>query len=273
MTSPQKNWKNLVTMIAERPQDFDSVPLDSSRIYVANANSLLDTERVDLFDGGRVSPQSVNLEKMTGDKYVIEAVKRMLKTKNASFFPGTLLRDFGGFYLPTIPVITNGKIISERVEAPGIIYYDDRLAAARTVLGKDFAKKLENYHGPDYDGPMFDLTMALRDEATKLFEKGFKPTKIGEFNALPVICNELSIIPDLYKGEKVNLIAHCCNDFFEGQKKREEAYKLFAKRMKDKGLCEDELYIASSQLGSMGSDFDNFSGVYVYGNGKLQRLK
>lgn len=265
--------KNLKTIIAERPQDFASIPLDSSSIYVANANSLLDTERVDLFDGGRVSPQSVNLETMTGDKCILDAINRMLKTKNSSFFPGTLLRDFGGFYLPTIPVISKGKIISERVESPGLVYYDDRLAAARTVLGKDFAKKLENYHGVDFDGPMFEFTQALNKEATKLFEKGFKPTKIGEFNALPVICNELSLIPDLYKGEKINLIAHCCNDLFEGQEKREESYRSFAKRMVEKGLSENELYIACSQLGSRGSDFDNFSGIYVYSNGKLQRLR
>ena len=273
MASYCKDWEEIYPMVAQRPQDFSALPLNSSGIYVMNANSLLDTERVDIFDGGKVAPQSVDLETLTGNKEVVFALNHMLKTKNASFFPGTLLRDFGGFYLPVIPVISNGKIISERVEKPGWIYYDDKIALAERLLGKDFAEKLGDYRGVDFEGPMEIFKEKLNEKEMKLFEKGFRASKVQGYSALPVICNEIAIIPDLYEGNRVNLIAHCCNDLYESEEAREESYSIFAKRMKDRGLAEKELYIASSQLGSRGSEYGNFTGLFMHEKGKLCRLK
>jgi hypothetical protein len=273
MASYQSNWKKIYPLVAQRPQDYTALPLNSSGIYVMNANGLLDTERVDMFDGGKVASQSVDLETLTGNKEVVHALDYMLKTKKASFFPGTLLRDFGGFYLPVIPVISNGKIINERVQNPGGVFYDDKIALAEKLLGRDFAEKLKDYHGVDFEGPMAEFKDVLNEKATRLFENGLKSSKVQGFNALPIVCNEIFVIPDLYRDERVNLIAHCCNDLYESEEAREESYKSFAKKMKDRRLAERELYIASSQLGSRGSNYSNFTGLFVHEKGKLYRLK
>lgn len=230
--------------------EFDKLLNGPAGIYVLNENSMIDTERIDLFDKGKVAGQSVNLERMTGNARVLKVLEGMLARKDCAFFPGTLLRDFGGFYIPTIPVISEGKIILERVKCCGPTYIDDRAALARSFGRYDLAKELEVYRGPEFEGPAREFNRIINEKVGKITMDSIKSVKVDGYQILPIICNEMPVVAGIYEGEKVNFVAHCCDNLFTDGDKRLKSYERFFESMQKKNLIEYPFMIAASQQGS-----------------------
>jgi hypothetical protein len=253
--------------------DFYKVLGWPAGIYVFNENSMIDTERIDLVEGGRVGPQSVDLESMRGNSLVLNIIEAMKSNRNAYFFPGTLLRDFGGYSLPTMPVVFDGAIVNERVKQIGGIYIDDYATLAEIMFDKQYGERVSAMPlKMTSEEPLRTLMARLEEEVSKRRRDSLKSFKIGEYCALPIICNELPLIHKLYEGGKVNLILHSSQAYFEDEKARKEAFSRYLGLMRDKGLVSNTTIIAVAELGDMRQGYPSFSGHFVYDHGKFRKL-
>lgn len=272
-TKKTNGGAEIYPVVIRSTSDFERMLKGPAGIYVLNANSLVDTERVDLYDKGKVGHQAVDLHNMTGDPQYIGMLEQMLAKKDSSFFAGSLLRDFGNFYMLTMPIIEKGKLIAERVVQSNYAFVDDRVALARDLIGEDLANRLESYRGPEFEGPAEEFNKIMKEKVGKIAKNSLKSIKIGGYNILPIICNEIFVIPDLYAGEKIDLIAHSCNDLVHDEDEIIPIYEKFIEKMQKKGLVAPRLTFATSQLGSQRQGYPSLAGVRIYENGSLKRME
>jgi hypothetical protein len=242
--------KEIYPVVVNTLSDFSQFTKSKPGIYVINENSMIDIERIDLFDNGKVGQQSVNLEKMTGNARVLEALEIMMKRDDCAFFPGTLLRDFGGFYVPTLPVISKGKLVLERIDFCSPLYIDNKAELARSFGKSNLAKELETYIGPEFEGPALELNKILNKKFGNVPKSSLQSIKIERFNVLPIICNEMPLVPETYNGEPINLAVHCCDSLFDDFIRRDGMYNAFAHKMRKTNKADSPLLIVSAQLGS-----------------------
>ncbi len=261
--------KEVKRVIVSGPSKLEKIVQIDGKIVLSNENSMIDTEKIDLYDSGKVSPQAVNLEKLTGNRRVVEALMEMKKRKETAFFPGTLMRDYGEFFLPVMPIIVDGEIATERVKQTGIAYVDDYPALAERLLGKGYAEKVREFKGPDFEGPIQEVKDLLKEIVARKRTDSMASVNIGEWNILPVICNEIYLIPNLYRGKKVNLILHSCSNLFESKEQRENTYRRFFEAMKEKGLVGDESFLATAESGDLDERYHPFIGSFAFEKGRL----
>lgn len=246
-------------------------------ILLANENSMIDTERIDREESGLVCYQSVNLEKHTGNPEVLQLIDLMRSNTQAAFFPGTVLRDYGHFVLPVMPVIINGTLECERVKQTGLAYVDDYSALAARFFGQDYAEKIKGFSGLFCDEPMKTLQDRLKAEVDQLRENSLRPFSYNGATILPILCNELSLIPNLYKGKPINLVLHSSSCMFTSEDERATRYATFFRQMKEKGLVEDPALLAVAEMGGTVEfagihTYEPFKGIFVYEKGQLRKV-
>lgn len=237
-----------------------------SGVILYNECSMIDTFKIDNFDYGYVKPESINLDKMSGNKNVLDLIELMKSKKDCVFFPGTLLRNFGEYFLPTMPIIKNGEIIQERVKQTGIAYVDDYTLLAENLFGKDYAKKIENFKGIFLDEPMKSLQDKLEDELILKREGLSKTVEINGLNVFPLICNEISFVPSIYDGKLIDVVMHSSSSLNKSNEERILGYEKFSKEMQ--GRINLPLIIASSE----GNSDVSSTVIFAYDGDKIQKL-
>ncbi len=240
-----------------------------SGIFLANENSMIDTERIDTIEGGKAGRQSVNLETRSGNSEVLDLVRLMESKSDVTFFPGTLLRNFRGYVLPVMPIIQNGKIILERTKQTGIAYVDDYEELARTLIGEDYAKRSRGFSGIFSEEPMKSLQERLRTEVEARRKESFKTVNINGLRVLPVICNELSLIPELYEGKSVDVVIHSASCLFDDNENMKRRYEEVMRKMQEKGKINEPVVLAVAESRDNGL----YKGILVYEDDKIRGEK
>jgi hypothetical protein len=204
----------------------------SSGTIIANENSMIDTDRLDLGEG--VGSQAVNLASRTGNPQVLSLVEEMLANKGVSFFPGTLLENLGGYFLPVMPIVTNGELIRV-VKQTSPPYVDNYQALARQLLGEEFARKISPSGGVMFEEPLKSLAKALESEVAKAKKTGFRELDLAGLRVLPAICSDLSYLADSYQGAPVDAIIHCAENLYDSREEMEVAYKRNLGKLEKRG--------------------------------------
>lgn len=225
--------------------------LDSG-IFLANENSMVDTYRIDSFDNGLVGSQTVDLELRVGNPDVLDLIELMQSKKDVTFLPGTLLRDYGGYALAVMPVIQNGKITQERVKQTGIAYVDDYAALKQRLSPGSSDEQIQE---------------VVRQETMLKRKNSLKSISVNGLDVLPVICNELTLIPDLYKGKLLDVVLHSCENLYATNEQRMAAYQKIFGKMNACGQLSDSVVIASVEGGE-----NPHKGLMVYENGLVRSL-
>jgi hypothetical protein len=240
----------------------------SGGLVLLNENSMIDTERLDLFDAGRVGSQSVNLSDMTGNPRVLEVIRAMKEREDCTFFSGTLLRDFGNYVLPVMPVIQNGKILQERAKQTGIAYVDSYTKLAKELFGDEYAEKLEGFSGMSTEEPMKTLQDRLKTEVRER-RAGFSKTfDVNGLRILPVICNELLQVPRMYQGKCLDVLAHSSDSLNPSDASRIQSYKSVCKKLDEVGKVNTPLIILSSEVGEA-----PHKGIFYYDGKNVHPVK
>ncbi len=249
------NQKPRITYSLPRPGCLYTLLFDAKNtedIFLASENSMIDTERIDTIDNGLMKPQSVNLEKNSGNKYILNTLNQ-LKRINGLLFPGTLIEDVGGYFHPTMPVIKDGEIIHNRRKIfPPL--FDKIVDAARKVLGEDKAKELEitarkNLLKCFFEEPFKTPYNAIIKRSLEESINSLKPIEHEDYLILPVICNEMPSIPRYYKGKPVNLILHSCCEYFDSNERRLKYYKRVLPEFIEKNVVETPFYLNIAETG------------------------
>ena len=139
-------------------------------IVLTSENALINTYRIDDAHNGCVLEEAVNPDSQTGNQEVLELIRLMQQKSGVSFFPGTMLQDFGNYAMPVMPVVANGKLDS-RVKTTTSTYVDSYEQLALTFFGKDYAAKVKKHQGLFAQEPMKTLVNELekRSKALKKF--------------------------------------------------------------------------------------------------------
>lgn len=217
-----------------------------SGIILTNEGSMIDADRVDSFEGGLVGRQSVNLENKTGNPAILNLYEFMLSKEKCIIFPGTLLRDFGGYVLQTMPIINEGKLLFEKVKQTGIPYVDNPRLLPESLLGGK-----------------------LEDKINIQKQNSLASVEFEGLRILPLICNELFTVPGLYSGEPVDIIVHSSNNLMKSCEKAEEVYKKVLKQFGDAGKIKEPLTLACCEL----NEDEPYSALFIYKNNILSRLR
>ena len=232
-------------------------------IVLCNEDSLFDADRIDTIDRGRVGPESVHLRNKTGNARVLDSLDMMLACSSTAFFPGTLLRDYGGYAVQVMPVIIDGRLIDERVKLTGIPYIDDEraLAISRGYCTRN-GEVSERHLSARRAGVTKDLD-ARRKVSLHSYE--FAGERI-----LPILCNELTLIPSFYQGPPVSLVVHSCANYAFTEEERMNRYEHFARAMNKRGLVQSFfrlVYVDHSTEEARAST----KGTFVYEHGTLRK--
>lgn len=223
----------------------------TSGIFLVNENSMIDTYRLDSLDNGLTGSQAVDLEARTGSEDVLDLIELMKSRQDVTFFPGTLLRDFGGYVLPTMPIVQNGKLVCEKIKQTGIAYIDDY-----DVLRKKWVDKSS-----------CEIEQLINQEIAIKRQNNFASVSVNGLNVLPIICNELSLAPELYNGKPVDIILHSCEALYCGVQQRIAAYEKVIMQMKAKNQISDCVVLAAVEEGE-----NLFKGIFSYENNRLEFL-
>jgi len=237
-------------------------------IFLANENSMVNTELIDILDGGLVGRQSVDLKGRLGNSQVLKIVDLMKSKKNTAFFPGTLLRDFGGYVLPTMPVVVNGKLEVERVKQTDMPYVDDYKILAAKILDKDYAEKVKSSGGALFEEPYRTIVQKLEQITTKQRAACLRPVNFNGLEVLPVICNEISLIPQLYSNKPLDVILHSSSDLYESDDSMLKSYTKVMNELQANGKLSRDAILAYAEIRSNGGS----KGIFAYSGGKLKRL-
>ncbi|MEK6889758.1 MAG: hypothetical protein AABW82_02990 [Nanoarchaeota archaeon] len=259
-------------LLSPNTPDFFSRISSAKGIFVGSENSMIDVDKIDEFYKGKVGPESVDLDKMTGNSRVLSLLEIMKENKKAAFFPGTLLRNYGGYSLPVMPIIVDGKIVREQVKQDGI-FYDDEVELGRHLLGDDFAEKVKRSSGDYFDEPLKTLQSTLMREVKDRRAACLSPIKIKGYNVLPVICSDLSAMAKNNHGNKVDLIVHSCTNYFKNNEERIELYNKYLGKMAKRDNLANEVLIATSERGDFLDEFASFKGIFSYSRNKLSVVK
>lgn len=259
-------------LLSPNSHHFPTAISSAKGVFVGNENSMIDIDKIEEFNKQEVGPESVNLDNMTGNRRVLSLIELMKDNRRTIFFPGTLLRDYGGYCLPVMPVIHDGKIIREQVKQDGV-FYDNEIELARHLLGEDFAERVRHASGDYFDEPLKTLQATLRREVMKKRVACLSPINVGGRNFLPIICSDLSSMANALSGEKIDFVVHACSNYFRTNEERKEAYIKYLGKMAKRGNLAREVVIAVSEQGGFLGEFPSFKGVFVYSHGKLSTIR
>ena len=260
-----------INLFSVTPGDYSSIndwinSLDSG-IALLNENSLVN---LDILDQTQVTrKEGVNLDKMRGNKGVLSLINLMKSKKNISFFPGTLLRNYGHFFVPTMPIIINGELKQEKIKQTGSVYVDNYRELARNFLGQKASEGVSPHGGVFYEEPLKSLMEKVNQDVNKRKERSLNSFNINGLQVLPIICNEFPIIAEKYRGPKLDVLLHSCSDYFENSDEREKKYSKYLDRLGSRGKLEKEVILASSEVN--GKYLNTFR--YLYSQGKLNKIE
>ncbi len=238
-----------------------------SGVILLNENSMVDTFRIDEQDKGLVSPQSVDLESMTGSKVVLRAIRAMLDNKECTFLPGTLLRDFGGYCLPVMPIIRSGKLEMEKPKKNGFPYVDDYRKLAEIFFGKEYARNIAQF-GPIPIEHMGKLHERLNREVEIRKKNSYAPLDINGLCVSPIICNDLAMFSQDYDGRPIDILCHSACELFDNDKMMLSYYCRILERLESRGKLSLPLVLALAEQ----RQEERFEGLFFYKNGKLEQL-
>ena len=236
-------------------------------LYLFNENSMIDTDSIDEFDNGCVGKQAVNLIDNTGNSRVLWLVELMKSKEDCSFFPGTLLRDFGGYVLPVMPVIINGKLVLERPKQTGIPLVDSYSELAKIFGGDAYAKDVETAlkkGTPFFVEPIKSLQENLERKVSSLRKDSLKSVQVNGLRVLPVICNEITSMPQSYQGEPIDVTLHASDSLFRTYGDMIEKYMGYFNKMGENEKLNGPQVLVVAQDGE-----NKFKGIFIYEKGEL----
>ncbi|MDP3882326.1 MAG: hypothetical protein Q8Q31_05605 [Nanoarchaeota archaeon] len=238
----------------------------TGNIFLGSEDSMYDADKIDILHRGKVGPESVDLERMRGNRRVLSNIEKMLAQVDKIFFPGTLLRDYGGYTVPVMPIILNGRLVCERIKQTGDPYVDDyqRLAKER---GMD-PPKVNGFFDTQYE----NLMGSIRFELAKRRRDSLRHIDIEGANVLPIIGNELPLIPSMYTGPKLSAVLHSSCNYAQSCSDRHEMYEAFANAMSKKHLVNNPFTIIYSEHSSGDNETPSATGAFVYEGRKLRAL-
>jgi len=257
----------LCASIGDHKSFKEHLKLSDSGIFLFNEVAMINPERVDSPYGG-IKRESVNLEKMTGNFYAVDLIIDMKLKENCTFFPGIVLRDFGGYSLCTMPIIKNGKIILERIKQTGIPEVYDYPELARKFLGKEFVEPIRNHNGLMSTEPMNSLFKKI-DLEVKKKRNNFPSLEMNELTVVPVLCNELSTMCDYYNGKPFDAVFHSSTHLYNSSEERKESYSKVFGELALKGFVKKPLIIFSVEDTVLEGIY---KGVFAYDQGKLSEI-
>jgi len=240
-----------------------------SGIVLLNENSMVDTARIDYKDNGLVGPQSVNLETMVGSGRVLGLVRIMMDNGGCTFLPGTLLRDFGGYCLPVMPVVKDGKLIMEKAKTTGLPYVDDYRKLAEKFFGKEYADSVASFSGVNWEEPLRSLVVKLISEVEQRRRGSYVPIDVNGLCVTPVICNELGDFVNQYEGRPIDIIAHSASNLFTQESDRASYYCERFEKLASRRKLNIPLVVALAEEREHG---DGYTGLFCYNTGKLEQL-
>ena len=245
----------------------DAVRDISSGIVLAPENSMIDTFSIDSYERGKVGSQTVNLQTMTGNQKILDLIELMKSKPNVLFVPGTLLRDYGGYVLPVMPVIYNGRVI-ERVKQTGVPYVDNYGSLAKALLdGREAQEIIENGYDP-FSKIGKKLKQELDKKVASTRKSGLEAVNFQGLNVLPLICNEIHLASEEYTGKPVDLILHSSNDLYRDDKEMIRSYEKVLAGLRRKGKLGKNARLAYAELRE-----DAVSkGSLAYANLRLQKI-
>ncbi|MBT3398006.1 hypothetical protein HOA55_01435 [archaeon] len=244
------------------PNYIDNV---SSGIILANENSLIDSPSISSSPPGRIASESVKLELMSGNRDVLAVMEKMEKRKDCSFFPGTFLRDFGGYYVPAMPVFLGGELVQIRIKQTSPIYVADYQELAKIFLGDRFDPD-EHYGQTFYEEPTKGLMKMVKSDRDSQIVTS--PVEIGGLNILPVICNEFNLISNRTPHSRLDGILHSSDSLYDSESHAIESAQVILHQMKSSGKIQTPFIYAISHIGEEA----NFSGKFLYDGKKLQKV-
>jgi hypothetical protein len=238
--------------------------LQKGEIVLANENSLIDTNRIDHFNDGRVRPQAYDPLTAEGNSKVREYIERMIALKENHFFPGTFLRNYGSITLPVTIAILNGQVTKIRPKKTSPAYVDDYEEAAKEFMPDEYARGVK-FNGACFLEPMASLNSIINDRTTALSGQDCL-VNIEGLNVLPIICNELEGSLESDAPEGIDVVLHSADSMFgsydELVNRISNYFEELAKRRK---LNLPAIYAISHE-----GDF-RFNGKFVYSEQGLKR--
>jgi hypothetical protein len=238
------------------------------RIFLSNENSMIDVNSIEKFS---LDIYSVDLDSLQGNPLVIRYIKEILTYHECAYFPGTLLEKRDIYYAVTMPIIYNGKIILKRRKILGGIVYisDNWINLARKLI----PEKMDEFQGTNKATLFMELYKELykivRNKCLEESINSIKSIEIEHHRVLPIICNEIQLIPRYYRGKPISLIVHSSDSLFHNEKSRLIYYKKINTIFREKSIVEDEYYIAIAEIGY--SPFANI--IKISSNDKLKLLQ
>ncbi len=223
-------------------------------IFLTSENSLIDTYGIDNSSRG-IDFYAFNLDTMSGNNDVGRFLKYVLSLKGRFYFLSTLLEDCGGFYMPSLPVISDGRIIHRRRKfVYGAFYVKDLVTSARILVGEELANEVLNAEkrvGPIYLSlePYKSVYQAVKEAGFKAALKSLVSFDIFGHRVLPVICNEFPMITKYYKGGVIDMILHSCSNCFHSETERRETYMKWFKDLYKEGIIDNDLTIIAVESG------------------------
>lgn len=259
-----------VNSVIVEPGNLDDllskVKANQDNIFLANENSFVDLDRI-YNDGDKVGPQAVNLDNMTGNKEVLDALKYIMSQKQGIYFPGTLIEDVGDYYLTTMPVICNGELIGRRRKLTNLPKVDDYDILADRLLDKEDAEKIRYFDGLFSEEPMATLQKKLKEESEKRKRDTLNSFDYGGITIFPVLCHEFFSALQGYQGKKINLILHSCSNLHRDENERIPFYEKGIGKILDKEIINDPLYISIAEIGKTPS-----VETYEFSKGKVKEI-
>jgi hypothetical protein len=219
-------------------------------LVLVNENSMINTRRIDNCYDGKVESESVDLRAMTGNPLVLNLIEQMRKQRKTAFFPGTVMQNFGGYCLPTMPVVIDGEL-DLRVKVTANECVDSYAELARKLFDEEYAESIRKFSGFFCDEPMKRLVTKLKQESARV--KLIKSYKVGDLVVLPLICNELSRASESYTGAPVDIILHSADGLYDSMDKRNQAYERFFYDMRKINKLNQSALLAFAEAGRINS--------------------
>jgi hypothetical protein len=213
---------------------------------------MIDTEKIS--STGKVGEEGYKNEKTV---HPVNNHLNLMTSKNAAFFPGTYLKDYGGFYLPVMPVVINGKIF-ERSKFTSEEKVDSYEELARQLMGTRYAKKVSAAGGGFLvDEPYKTLIAEMKKKSERLrTPRGFSYKGL---NLAPVICNEIDRFPELYTGKPLDILLHSADGLYSTHEQRMKQYSQFMRQLSSQGKLSPDTILATAESGR-----NPFTGVFSY---------
>jgi len=237
----------------------------SAGIVLMSENAFINTRRIDQFCDGKVAQEAVDLRYMEGNPWVLDLIRKMQRQKNTAYFPGTVLQDFGGYCLPTMPVIINGNL-DLRVKVTANECVDSYPELARRLFDEKYAEEIRKCGGFFCDQPMKGLVDRLKQESAAV--KSIKSYLVKGIRVLPLICNEISCAAQEYHGPKVDIVLHSADSLYLSQDQRERAYEKFLFDMVKQEKFNGPAFLAYAEAG-----LEPRAGILSYSGGSIVKIE